>query len=96
MTIEELMQWNEQLADEITGSALYYGNNTAEDFRKIILKIINQSTQRGYSLAKIESFTEERCWCLSAEFEDHPYNPNKKVGEICEVCGNLVESEWYL
>jgi arginyl-tRNA--protein-N-Asp/Glu arginylyltransferase len=96
-TIEYLYLYNEELAAEIFGSSFYYGDLLSqEEWIKRMTVLLNSATKRGYSLAKRVDLIEDCCGCLSVEYEDHPYNPNRKVGEICEVCGKLVKSECYL
>jgi hypothetical protein len=92
-TIESLYLYNEELAAEIYGSAFYYGNLSQEEWIKHMTSLLNSASKYGYSLAKRVDLIEDRCGCLSVEYEDHPYNPNRKVGEICGVCGKLVKSE---
>ncbi len=47
MTIEDLLIFNEQQADLIYGSAFYYGNNTEQDWKKMMTNYLNQATMRG-------------------------------------------------
>ena len=51
MSYEELLEYNKLLTDEIADSALYYGNLTVDEFKTIILRIMNQATKRGYDCA---------------------------------------------
>jgi proline dehydrogenase len=46
--VEELEQINKEIADEVFGSAFYYGNLTQEEWKRIFIRILNQATIRGW------------------------------------------------
>lgn len=57
MELKELKEINKQIADEVYGSAFYYGNLTELEWITILTKLLNQATERGWVAAggKIET-----------------------------------------
>jgi len=51
-TIEDLYKYNAELADEIYGSAFYYGNFTEEEWIQRMTMFLNKASERGYNLRK--------------------------------------------
>lgn len=52
MSLQDLFEFNKQLADEIYGSAFYYGHFTGEEWIERMTKFLNEATERGYNLRK--------------------------------------------
>jgi len=48
MNLEDLKKINKQIVDEVYPSTFYYGNLTEEQHLRILTRLLDQATERGW------------------------------------------------